>query len=99
MGHPMSDINRVGGGSTGSGLESIRQSLGLGTPVAQAPAASGRNIDVAAIGRNIEVAAIGRRADPGAIGGPRGNRILPADFPLDQLDRRAARGTYLDILV
>jgi hypothetical protein len=81
MGFPMSDINRVGGPSTGSGLESIRQSLGLGTPVAQAPAASGR------------------RTDPGAIGGPRGNRILPADFPLDQLDRRAARGTYLDILV
>lgn len=31
--------------------------------------------------------------------GPRGNRILPANYPLDQLDRRAARGTYLDILV
>ncbi|CAA7621488.1 conserved hypothetical protein [Magnetospirillum sp. LM-5] len=86
----MAEINRVGGSSTGSGLESIRQSLGLGTPVAQAPAASGRNLGVAAIGG---------RVDPGAIGGPRGNRILPADFPLDQLDRRAARGTYLDILV
>lgn len=39
-----------------------------------------------------------RHTNPGAFG-PRGNRILPASFPLDQLDRRAARGTYLDILV
>lgn len=77
----MSEINRVGARSAGSGLETIRQSLGLSTPTTQAPMASGR------------------RADPGAIGGPRGNRILPADFPLDQLDRRAARGTYLDIYV
>lgn len=31
--------------------------------------------------------------------GPRGSRMLPADYPADQLDRQAARGTYLDILV
>ncbi|CAA7613239.1 hypothetical protein [Magnetospirillum sp. UT-4] len=35
----------------------------------------------------------------GAIGGPPGQRVLPADFPLDQLDRNARRGTYLDILI
>ncbi|HTH16137.1 MAG TPA: hypothetical protein VL974_05750 [Magnetospirillum sp.] len=34
-----------------------------------------------------------------AVKGQRGNRMLPADYPLDQLDRRAERGTYLDILV
>jgi len=79
----MSDINRVGPQGSGLNLDSLRQSLGLG-----APAAAGR-----------PAAVRGGRADPGAIGGPRGNRILPADFPLDQLDRRAARGTYLDILV
>lgn len=31
--------------------------------------------------------------------GPRGSRMLPADYPADQMDRQAARGTYLDILV
>ncbi|MDA8232588.1 MAG: hypothetical protein M0006_14735 [Magnetospirillum sp.] len=31
--------------------------------------------------------------------GPRGVRVLPADFPLDQLDRLAPRGTYVDLLV
>lgn len=38
------------------------------------------------------------RARSGAFG-PRGSRMLPADYPADQLDRQAARGTYLDILV
>lgn len=38
------------------------------------------------------------RARTGSFG-PRGNRMLPADYPEDQLDHRAARGTYLDILV
>lgn len=31
--------------------------------------------------------------------GARGQRMLPADFPAEKLDRQAARGTYLDILV
>jgi hypothetical protein len=79
----MSEINRIGSATSGPSVESLRQSLGLGASGPARPTA----------------AAIGGRADPGAIGGPRGNRILPADFPLDQLDRRAARGTYLDILV
>lgn len=31
--------------------------------------------------------------------GPKGMRMLSPDVPVDQLDRRAPRGTYLDILV
>lgn len=39
----------------------------------------------------------------GALGGglsaPRGMRMLPADYPLEALDKDSPRGTYLDILV
>lgn len=35
----------------------------------------------------------------GALYGPRGQRVLPADFPIDMLDRLAPRGTYVDLLV
>lgn len=38
------------------------------------------------------------QAKQGAFGG-RGQRMLPADYPSEQLDRNAQRGTYLDILV
>lgn len=31
--------------------------------------------------------------------GGRGQRMLPANYPTEQLDRNAQRGTYLDILV
>jgi len=31
--------------------------------------------------------------------GPRGRRMLSADTSIDSLDRRAPRGTYLDLLV
>lgn len=34
-----------------------------------------------------------------ALSAPRGQRMLPADYPLDQLDAKAPRGTYLDLLV
>lgn len=37
-------------------------------------------------------------AKQGMFGG-RGQRMLPADYPSEQLDRNAQRGTYLDILV
>jgi hypothetical protein len=37
--------------------------------------------------------------DNGSRFGPRGSRMLPADYPVENLDRRAQRGTYLDILV
>ncbi len=37
--------------------------------------------------------------DNGGRFGPRGSRMLPADYPVENLDRRAQRGTYLDILV
>ncbi len=34
-----------------------------------------------------------------ALAAPRGQRMLPADYPLDQLDAKAPRGTYLDLLI
>lgn len=85
------ESNRIGSSRTGSaGMDLLRQ-LGVGsTSPASAPS------EVAA---QVAGSGGGGRADRGAIGGPRGNRILPADYPLDQLDRRAARGTYLDIVV
>jgi hypothetical protein len=80
----MSDINPIGSSNSPLNMDSIRRGLGIGDT---APA------------RTASVSAPAPRSDPGAIGGPRGNRILPADFPLDRLDRNAARGTYIDILV
>ncbi|MCA1909444.1 MAG: hypothetical protein LDL39_13890 [Magnetospirillum sp.] len=68
---------------SGSGLDSIKQALGLGAGSREVPMAG----------------AASDSSTRGAIGGKPGNRILPPDFPLDQLDRRARRGTYLDILV
>lgn len=38
-----------------------------------------------------------RRSSPSW--GERGMRMLPADFPLDRLDRSAPRGTYIDLLI
>ena len=38
-----------------------------------------------------------RRSSPAW--GERGVRVLPADFPLERLDRNAPRGTYIDLLV
>lgn len=69
--------------STGSGLDTIKTALGLGAGSREVPMAGAATASV----------------DRGAIGGKPGSRVLPADFPLDQLDRRARRGTYVDILV
>lgn len=81
----MADDNRIGASSIGSiSAESLKQALGVGAPK------SGGNGDVGA-------SSGGAARNP--VRGARGNRILPADFPLDQLDRKAARGTYLDILI
>lgn len=77
----MADDFRIS--STASGLDTIKQALGLGAGSREVPMAGA-------------AASTGQR---GAIGGKPGNRVLPADFPLDQLDRRARRGTYLDLLV
>lgn len=81
------DSNRIGSRGA-SGLELLRQISGVGAPTS----GGGTSGSVAA--------ASGSGGSPprGAFG-PRGSRVLPADFPEDQLDRRAARGTYLDILV
>lgn len=66
-------------------LQSLRQALGqaIGGPVPATEAADQSNAGT-------------RR---GALYGPRGKRILPADFPLNLLDRLAPRGTYVDLLV
>lgn len=84
------DSNRIGSSRGPSGLDLLRQISGVGGS-ASAGAAGGAGT----------VAASGGSAAPTPRGafGPRGSRMLPADFPEDQLDRRAARGTYLDILV
>lgn len=83
------DSNRIGSSRAGAaGADLLRQIMGSG---GTSPVSANSDIVAQASG--------GGGADRGALGGPRGNRILPADTPLDQLDRRAARGTYLDILV
>lgn len=82
------DSNRIGSSRAGTvGADLLRQLTGTG--------ATG----TVSAGSDIVARASGGGASGGALAGPRGNRILPADTPLDQLDRRAARGTYLDILV
>lgn len=87
------DSNRIGSSRATTGMDLLRQLSGVG--------ASGTATVTAAGASDTAVAAAsggGGGASAGAFG-PRGNRVLPSDYPLDQLDRRAARGTYLDILV
>ena len=80
----MAEDTRIGSvRSGGSGIDLIKQGLGLGAP------AGGRTV----------AAVSDAGAERGGIGGPRGQRMLPADYPLDALDRKAQRGTYIDILV
>lgn len=84
----MADDNRIGSsrvsGISSLSAESLKQALGVGAPK------SGGNGDVGA-------SAGGAARNPAR--GARGNRMLPADYPVDQLDRKAARGTYLDLLI
>lgn len=82
----MAESNSVGATRGSGGVDLLRQITG-----ASAANAGGQGPVVAA--------SSGGGASGGNLAGPRGNRILPADTPLDQLDRRAARGTYIDILV
>ena len=80
------ESNRIGSsGISGASVETLKQALGVGA--AQSGGNGGVNASSAGGGA--------RNPAPGA----RGNRILAADYPVDQLDRRAARGTYLDILI
>lgn len=39
------------------------------------------------------------KASAAVVTGRPGNRMLSADFPMDQLDHSAPRGTYIDLLV
>lgn len=83
------DSNRIGSSrGNGASMDLLRQLTGVGATTPGLSSSDG-----------VAQASGGGGAERGALGGPRGNRILPADTPLDQLDRRAARGTYLDILV
>lgn len=81
------DSNRIGTSGVSSGLGQMRKVSGVGAPT------SGGSNSVS-IDRDS-----GASSGSTASFGQRGSRMLPSTFPLDQLDRRAARGTYLDILV
>ncbi len=81
------DSNRIGSSRASSGVDLLRQLSGVGGAGSGTPAAP------------VEPAAAAGGNTPRGAFGPRGSRMLPADFPEEQLDRRAARGTYLDILV
>ncbi|MGE5478215.1 MAG: hypothetical protein ACM3Q1_16290 [Bacteroidales bacterium] len=82
------DSNRIGATRLSTGLGQVRPFAGGGVSV------SGNAGDTA-----VQASGDSAPAAPRGSFGPRGSRMLPADYPLDQLDRRAARGTYLDILV
>ncbi|NFV81368.1 hypothetical protein [Magnetospirillum aberrantis] len=81
---------RIGSSLPTTGMDLLRQISGVGSV---SPTTGG--------GGGGAVAATGGGSGGGQAGafGPRGSRVLPADYPMDQLDRSAARGTYLDILV
>lgn len=82
----MADDNRIGSsGISSASAELLKQALGVGAP----KSSSGGDVGASSAG--------GAARNP--VRGARGNRILPADFPVDQLDRKAARGSYLDILI
>lgn len=81
------DSSRIGSTRSTLGMDLLRQVSG----VSGAASGAGGGAISAASGS-------GGTAPRGAFG-QRGNRMLPADYPEDQLDRRAARGTYIDILV
>lgn len=84
------DSNRIGTSRLSAALGQVRNVTGV------APAASGGAGSVSIDAGNAGAASSSASSN---WFGPRGNRMLPADYPTDQLDRRAARGTYLDILV
>lgn len=64
------------------------------------PGSSGIDLIKQGLGLNLPA---GGRATTAATSapalGPSGQRMLSPDTPLDSLDRKARRGTYLDILV
>lgn len=74
----------IGGSPRSGGVDVLKEALGLGSP----RSAGGR-----------DAGAVGGGAGKHGPFGARGQRVLPADFPVEKLDRQAARGTYLDILV
>ncbi|MGE5514272.1 MAG: hypothetical protein ACM31D_00465 [Bacteroidota bacterium] len=82
------DSTRIGTSSVSTGLGQVRRVAGVGAP------SSGDSGPVSVDGGGGASSPASNRSF-----GPRGSRMLPSNFPLDQLDRRAARGTYLDILV
>ncbi|MCR6632657.1 MAG: hypothetical protein NVV74_22910 [Magnetospirillum sp.] len=84
------DSNRMSVSRVASGVTS-------GTPALR-PASGATSVGSADSGSVAPFSGGGSAARSG-LGAPRGSRMLPADYPVDQLDRNAARGTYLDILV
>jgi hypothetical protein len=74
------------------GMVETSNRIDSGTPPLSSQAVDGRAPRSAATGAR----AGGNSASPS---GQRGLRLLSPDTPVDQLDRSAPRGTYLDILV
>jgi hypothetical protein len=83
------DSHRIGASRISGGAELLRQISGVGGVSGRAPAAE----------RGSVTSAGGSGGGMRGNFGPRGSRVLPPDVPVEQLDRMAARGTYLDILV
>ena len=69
--------------SGSSGLDMLKDALGVGSN--RSPASSSASSSGADHRKGLNA--------------PRGQRMLPADYPVEALDRSAPRGTYLDLLV
>lgn len=90
--------NRIGSSPrpAGNGLDLLRQALG----VPQTPANPAAKTQVSKTQGSRKSDRAGSAWSGGRLVlGPRGSRILPADYPVELLDANAVRGTYLDILV
>lgn len=76
----------IGGGRPVGGVDVLKEALGLGSPRGTGGGAGASSVAGGGGGKHGPF-------------GPRGQRMLPADFPQERLDFAAPRGTYLDILV
>ncbi|HSV27944.1 MAG TPA: hypothetical protein VLL76_00255 [Candidatus Omnitrophota bacterium] len=81
----MANDIKIGGSATG-GIDALKEALGLN------PRGGGAAVTSSSSGASSSAGGRGGY-------GPRGMRMLPADVPVESLDRNAAPGTYIDILI